>query len=447
VKKAKEISKLTNKSVNVFLKKAEVGQRVYDTEVNGLHIRKLKSGGFFYLYYKTLLGKTRTLPVGKFTDNTITQARRKSQEYIGRIIAGEDIQETRQEDRLAYSKTGRDYLKITYKKVQDRKKAGKETVQVLENNFSTLLDKPIIELSNDDITIWQSAQEVTGVKYQTIKRRFNAFKTMLNHATRKKYIEANPLLLVKLESFPETEEQKALRKARRTYLTASQNHSLLLALDQYQDEKRKQRRSSREHGRGYLPDLDIVEYVDHVKPIMLLLFYTGFRKGDAIGLRWEHVNLNFSTISKVIEKTEHLDPHEKHFPISEPLLDVFKKWHKQSGEPTTGLVFPSPRTGNRLDETALQTPRKNIRKFAALPEERQLYSLRHNFASHLVMDGCDLLSVARLLGHSDIEMLVEHYGHLEPNLLKKYSNQFAGLVNKKSVASLAVNNQNHHKLP
>ena len=31
------------------------------------------------------------------------------------------------------------------------------------------------------------------------------------------------------------------------------------------------------HGKPELPDLDLVEYVDHVKPIMLLLFYTGFR--------------------------------------------------------------------------------------------------------------------------------------------------------------------------
>lgn len=440
MKKARQTVKLNNKLVSDFLKKAELGQRIYDTEINGFHVRKLKRGGYFYLYYKSELGKTRTLPIGKYADNTIDKARKTAQEYMGRVVGGEDIQETRKEDKAANAKTGRDYLDSAYRIVQGRKKTGHGTIQSIENFFTDLLDTPIVELSHDDITRWQAEQESTGVKFETIKRRFSAFKTMLNHAARKKYIEVNPLVLMKLERFPETEEQRALKKARRTYLTEDQNTAFIHALDQYQDEKRAQRRSSRAHGRPNLPDFDKVGFVDHVKPIMLVLFYTGFRKGDAIGLRWEHVNLNFATISKVIEKTAHKVPYEKHFPISPPLLEVLKKWHKQNGKPETGLVFPSPRTEGRLDETALQAPWKRIKVFAGLPDELQLYSLRHNFASHLVMKGCDLLSVAKLLGHSDIEMLVEHYGQLQPNLLKGYSDQFADLMATRPHAkALSVN--------
>lgn len=430
MKKLKQTVKLNNKLVGDFLNKAAFGQRIYDTEINGLHVRKLKRGGFFYLYYKTDLGKARTLPIGKYVDNTIDKARKTAQEYMGRIVGGEDIQETRKDEKAANAKTGRDYLESSYRVVQGRKKTGHGTIQAIENFFTDLLDKPIAGISPDDITRWQAKEESTGVKFETIKRRFSAFKTMLNHAARKKYIEANPLVLMKLERYPETEEQRALRKARRTYLTVEQNAAFIQALDQYQEEKRAQRRSSRAHGKPNLPDLDKVEFVDHVKPIMLILFYTGVRKGDAIGLRWEHVNLHFATISKVLEKTAHKVEHEKHFPISPPLLEALKQWHKQTGNPDTGLLFPSPRTGVRLDETALQAPWKNIRKFAGFPDELQLYSLRHNFASHLVMNGCDLLGVAKLLGHSDIAMLVEHYGHLQPNLLKEYSNQFAGLVHQ-----------------
>jgi integrase len=433
MKKARDTVKLNNKHVSDLLKNSNIGQRIYDSEVNGLHVRKLKSGGYFYLYYKNALGKARTVPIGKYADNTIGQARNKALEYMGRIVGGEDIQETKKEEKAAHSKTGRDYLDSAYRAVQARKKTGYGTLLTIENFFSDLLDKPILDLEHDDITRWQAAQEATGIKFETIKRRYSAFKTMLNHAVRKKYIEANPMLLMKLERYPETEEQKALRKARRSYLTKKQNTALIHALDQYQEEKRAQRRSSRAHGKPHLPDLDKVEFVDHVKPIMLLLLYTGFRKGDAIGLRWEDVNLNFSTISKVIEKTEHKVPHQKHFWISPPLLEVLKKWHKQTGKPSTGLVFPSPRTDGRLDETALQAPWKRIKTFAGLSGELQLYSLRHNFASHLVMKGCDLLSVAKLLGHSDIEMLVEHYGHLQPNLLKDYSNQFAEIISPENI--------------
>jgi integrase len=254
----------------------------------------------------------------------------------------------------------------------------------------------------------------------------------MNHAEEKKFIAANPIGKVTLESYQETEEQRQLKKDRRDMLTPAQEHDFLAALDAYEDEKRAQRRNSRAHGKQHLPDLDLVAYADHVKPIFLVLFYTGFRKGDVIGLRWEHVNFDFGLISKVIEKTAEKKPDEQHFPIAQPLMDVLKKWHAQNGKPKKGLVFPSPITGERLDETALQNPWRKIREFADLPEHLQLYSLRHNYASHLVMGGANLLAVAKMLGHSDVSMIVKHYGHLQPSHLQGIAAGFAARVSANS---------------
>ena len=422
--------KLTNKRIKEFLESAKDGQRLYDSDVPQLYVRKRKTGGFFQFTYNSPdTGKRKAYPIGKFTDNTITQARKKAQEFAGRVISGEDIQETRKETKQLKAKTGRDYLEFAYKTVQARKKGGKATITAIESFFSDWLDKPMLELNDTDVIRWQAQQEKSNLKYETLKRRYNGFRTMLNHAVTKNHISHNPLKNIKLEKFHETEVQVDKRKSRRTYLTRSQIESFFYALDRYQEEKREQRRNSRAHGKPELIDLDKVEYVDHVKPVMLLLFYTGFRQGDALGLKWEEVNLNFSTITKVIEKTAHKVPRAKQFPISQPLLDALKKWHIQTGHRTKGFVFPSNRTGIRLCGSSLLKPWKKIRKLAGFPEELQLYSLRHNFASHLVMKGCDLMSVAALLGHSDIEMIVEHYGHLQPSLLKDYSNQFADMVN------------------
>ncbi|MGI8498568.1 MAG: tyrosine-type recombinase/integrase [Gemmatimonadaceae bacterium] len=49
------------------------------------------------------------------------------------------------------------------------------------------------------------------------------------------------------------------------------------------------------------------------------------------------------------------------------------------------------------------------------PNKVTLHTLRHTFASWLVMRGVDLFTVAKLMGHSSIDMVVRVYGHLSPD--------------------------------
>jgi hypothetical protein len=45
------------------------------------------------------------------------------------------------------------------------------------------------------------------------------------------------------------------------------------------------------------------------------------------------------------------------------------------------------------------------------------HTLRHSYASHLVMAGASLLAVMKLLGHADIRLVVKCYAHLSPDFL------------------------------
>jgi integrase len=45
------------------------------------------------------------------------------------------------------------------------------------------------------------------------------------------------------------------------------------------------------------------------------------------------------------------------------------------------------------------------------------HSLRHSYASRLVMRGAPLSVVAAQLGHADTRMVEKHYGHLAPSYI------------------------------
>lgn len=63
----------------------------------------------------------------------------------------------------------------------------------------------------------------------------------------------------------------------------------------------------------------------------------------------------------------------------------------------------------------MQKPWASVRKLGGLPDDLLLYSLRHNFASQLVMAGADILTVSKLMAHSSIETTIKFYAHLAPD--------------------------------
>ena len=54
---------------------------------------------------------------------------------------------------------------------------------------------------------------------------------------------------------------------------------------------------------------------------------------------------------------------------------------------------------------------------ANLDKHITFHDLRHTFASHLVMKGVDLSTVAKLMGHRDIRVTMR-YSHLAPDHLQ-----------------------------
>ena len=422
-----------------FTRDAMPKERLWDSELGGFYLRANGSGaGSWLVKYRAQDGRAREMTLGKYPAMTPKDARDIARDVINMASKGVDPlaekQAIRAEQKRQRQRTVRAYLEGGYGDYLDGRKSGKETRLMLERHFADWLDRPMDSLRKEDLRVWLQGMKQSKKAWPTITRAWDAIRALLNKAVEHELIETNPLAGFKMsEEKPAPGTQRAEKKAQsRRCLEPWEIKSLFAGLDAYQEEKRAERRNSRAHGRAYLADLDSLEYVDHVKPWVLLAFYTGFRPGDLFGLRWEHVNLRFKTIVKVIEKTEHQIPEPRRFDLSEPAVDALNVWHSQQGSPTKGLVFPSARTGRRMDKGAMQKPWARIRRLGGLPEDLHLYALRHHYASHLVTSGHDLLTVSRMMAHSDIQTTIRHYGHLQPDRARDVANQFARMMQEVS---------------
>jgi len=427
--------KLTTKALERLAKAPPAtGEDVWDTDLAGYHVRPGKRGLTFRLYYRTKTGQRRMLTLGRYGPLTAAMARERAAEALAIVAQGGDpravLEEAKAEAVHQQQQTLGAYLAGPYAAYQRRKKGGKATIQSIENHFADWLDKPMGSLTRADVERWQASKEAEEPPpaFTTLTRVYGALCTLLAHAAERNVIPVHPLAGIKLQKPAASEEELAEQASQRRYLEREEVEALFAGLDAYQEEKREQRRQSRAHGKAYLPTLEDVAYVDHVVPFIMLMYFTGLRPGDLFGLRWEHVNLTFATIRKVIEKTAHHRPEPMTFPLSKPPVEVLKAWHQQQGAPASGLVFPSPRTGRRMSQTAMQKPWASVRHLAGLPSDLLLYSLRHNFASQLVMAGTDLLTVAKLMAHSDIQTTIQHYAHLRPDHARDAVEAYAAAV-------------------
>jgi site-specific recombinase XerD len=87
-------------------------------------------------------------------------------------------------------------------------------------------------------------------------------------------------------------------------------------------------------------------------------------------------------------------------------VSSFTRWHRQSKHTAPGnRVFPSPQTGKKMGDCRASW--EAIVKKAGL-DDFHWHDMRHDFASHLVMNGVDLNTARELMGHAGLKMTLRH---------------------------------------
>jgi integrase len=140
-------------------------------------------------------------------------------------------------------------------------------------------------------------------------------------------------------------------------------------------------------------------------PHFLLSIHTGMRMSEQYGLQWSQIDFERRQIH--LPKTKNGDPRT--IPLNSVALAALKELLGQ-GKMRSVPVFPSARSGESLQGSRGWFP--GVLEEAKI-EGYTWHCNRHTFASRLVMAGVDLRTVAELLGHRTLQMVMR-YSHLAP---------------------------------
>ena len=171
-----------------------------------------------------------------------------------------------------------------------------------------------------------------------------------------------------------------------------------------------------------------------------LLFTTGCRPSEALGLKWS--DLNFDLATATIQRTLKLkhgvwkfDPPKTNaglrtITLPAGMLTLLKGHKRKQNEArlkagsewkNEGLIFCN-HFGLPLGLDAIRKKFKRLLKEAGLPEIR-LYDGRHTSATLLMASGINRKVVSERLGHSNVAITLGTYSHVTQQLQKEASDK------------------------
>ncbi len=166
----------------------------------------------------------------------------------------------------------------------------------------------------------------------------------------------------------------------------------------------------------FLSETDIERLLEYsspwLRPMILVLRNTGIRVGELFQLRLNDIDMNNMLLLVRSTKTNNY----RMIPINSELGPTLKWLRLYHTDPCTSKALL--RTGQQLDYLFCHNDGSRIKSIwgsfnnacTKAGIKATVHILRHSFASHLVMNGVDLVSIKELLGHSNINttMIYSH---------------------------------------
>ena len=147
------------------------------------------------------------------------------------------------------------------------------------------------------------------------------------------------------------------------------------------------------------PDLSDMKGIRD-KAMLELLYATGIRVSELIGLDLADVNLNAGVLDCRSGGKERLIPI---YPAAIKAVNDYLRYvrSKLISSPDETALFVNM-GGERMSRQGFWKVVKYYQKAAKIEKDITPHTLRHSFAAHLLENGADLRSIQEMLGHADI---------------------------------------------
>lgn len=155
--------------------------------------------------------------------------------------------------------------------------------------------------------------------------------------------------------------------------------------------------------------------------LVQLLFHTGLRVSELVGLAVNQVDLEEAVLRGLRRK----GGHQQMLPLNREVLQELILWLPVRGlrKVVTDRLFIG-RTGQGLGVRQVQRQLKELGQQASISISVTPHLLRHTYASELANRGVNLKVIQELMGHADIRT-TSHYAHVGFEALRAASERLA----------------------
>lgn len=255
-------------------------------------------------------------------------------------------------------------------------------------------------VKSSHVQAWVAAEAKRGLAASTIKTRLNYVQMSFRAAVADKVIASSPAVGVKA---PRGRKAAAAMRI----MSAEEVNAALEAAGEF---------------RGFVE----------------VCVFAGLRLGEAAGLQLRDVNFLGRAISvgRQVQgatiKTAHIVPpkYESERTVYVPdelMASLAAHVQRQGVTEYDEQLFVTP-LGRLWNRNNAGEESRRIRQATGLSEEVTLHTLRHTFASNLIAQGCDVVTVQRALGHSTPSIALNVYSHLWPSAEDKTRSATASFI-------------------